>query len=69
MFALLLDSNATLSVYDKDMPFCVLSSYATGGSMLSYMLFCFSLCVLLTSGFVTTCMYNHFCFISKNLKN
>lgn len=37
MFALLLDSNATLSVYDKDMPFCVLSSYATGCSMLSYM--------------------------------
>lgn len=30
---------------------------------------CFSLCFLLTSGFVTTCMYNHFCFISKNLKN
>lgn len=49
--------------------FCVLSSYATGCSMLSYMLFCFSLCFLLTSGFVTTCMYNHFCFISKNLKN
>lgn len=37
MFALLLDSNATLCVYDKDMPFCVLSSYATGCSMLSYM--------------------------------
>lgn len=70
MFALLLDSNATLCVYDKDMPFFVYY-LAMLLSVVCYRtcITCFSLCFLLTSGFVTTCMYNHFCFISKNLKN
>lgn len=67
MFALLLDSNATLCVYD--IFFVYYLAMLLGVVCYHTCITCFSLCLLLTSGFVTTCMYNHFCFISKNLKN
>lgn len=74
MFAILHDSYAILYVYDKDMLFCVLH-YATGCILyikfviVHVKLSCTQLCVCYIGVALPLYVFNHFCFILKNLNN